>query len=59
MITTARKLTKGRLIVVYGAGGQADKGKRPMMSEVVTKLADIAILTTDDPGRKPEEIIKE
>lgn len=60
VITTARKLTKGRLIVVYGAGGQADKGKRPMMSEVVTKLADIAILTTDDPrGEDPEEIVKE
>ncbi|MGB4262757.1 MAG: UDP-N-acetylmuramoyl-L-alanyl-D-glutamate--2,6-diaminopimelate ligase [Fervidobacterium sp.] len=60
VITTARKLTKGRLIVVYGAGGQADKGKRPMMSEVVTKLSDIAILTTDDPrGEDPEEIIRE
>jgi UDP-N-acetylmuramoyl-L-alanyl-D-glutamate--2,6-diaminopimelate ligase len=60
VILAARKLAKGRVIVVYGAGGQADKGKRPMMAEVVTKLADIAILTTDDPrGEDPEEIIKE
>ncbi|MGQ9856691.1 MAG: UDP-N-acetylmuramoyl-L-alanyl-D-glutamate--2,6-diaminopimelate ligase [Fervidobacterium sp.] len=60
VILSARKLAKGRVIVVYGAGGQADKGKRPMMAEVVTKLADIAILTTDDPrGEDPEEIIRE
>ncbi|MEN3042691.1 MAG: UDP-N-acetylmuramoyl-L-alanyl-D-glutamate--2,6-diaminopimelate ligase [Fervidobacterium sp.] len=60
VIKSARKIAKGRLIVVYGAGGQADKGKRPMMAEVVTQLADIAILTTDDPrGEDPEEIIQE
>jgi len=60
VITSARKLAKGRLIVVYGAGGQADRGKRPLMAEIVTKLADIAILTTDDPrGEDPEEIIRE
>lgn len=60
VILSARKLAKGRVIVLYGAGGMSDKGKRPMMAEVVTKLADIAILTTDDPrGEDPEEIIKE
>ncbi len=60
VILSARKLAKGRVIVVYGAGGSSDKGKRPMMAEVVTKLADIAILTTDDPrGEDPEVIIKE
>ncbi|WP_448377060.1 UDP-N-acetylmuramoyl-L-alanyl-D-glutamate--2,6-diaminopimelate ligase [Fervidobacterium sp.] len=60
VILSARKLSKGRVIVVYGAGGSSDKGKRPMMAEVVTKLADIAILTTDDPrGEDPEVIIKE
>jgi len=58
VILSARKLAKGRVIVVYGAGGSSDKGKRPMMAEVVTKLADIAILTTDDPrGEDPEGII--
>ncbi len=60
VIKSAKKLAKGRIIVVYGAGGQADKGKRPMMAEVVTQLADIAVLTTDDPrGEDPEEIIRE
>ncbi|WP_346774414.1 UDP-N-acetylmuramoyl-L-alanyl-D-glutamate--2,6-diaminopimelate ligase [Fervidobacterium sp. 2310opik-2] len=60
VISSARKLAKGRVIVVYGAGGQSDKGKRPMMAEVVTRIADIAILTTDDPrGENPEEIINE
>ncbi|MGC8820940.1 MAG: UDP-N-acetylmuramoyl-L-alanyl-D-glutamate--2,6-diaminopimelate ligase [Fervidobacterium sp.] len=60
VIKSARKLSRGRVIVVYGAGGQADKGKRPMMAEVVTTLADIAILTIDDPrGEDPEEIIRD
>ncbi len=61
VIMSARKLVKnGRIITVYGAGGHADKGKRPMMAEVVTKLSDISILTTDDPrGERPEDIIAE
>lgn len=60
VILSARKLSKGRVIVVYGASGGADRGKRPMMADVVTKLADIAILTTDDPkGEDPEEIVRE
>ncbi len=57
-LITARRLTSGRIITVFGAGGQADKGKRPMMAEVVCKYSDVTIITTDDPrGEDPEEIL--
>ena len=61
-ITTARKLLpeKGRVIVVFGAGGRADKGKRKLMGRVVSELADVAIVTNDDPrGEDPQEIIND
>jgi UDP-N-acetylmuramoyl-L-alanyl-D-glutamate--2,6-diaminopimelate ligase len=44
-----RPLTPGRLIVVFGAGGNRDKGKRPQMGRVASELADLAIVTTDNP----------
>lgn len=48
------------MIVVFGAGGNSDRGKRPMMSEVASKLADVVILTTDDPrGEDPEQIMED
>ncbi|QTA37137.1 UDP-N-acetylmuramoyl-L-alanyl-D-glutamate--2,6-diaminopimelate ligase [Thermosipho ferrireducens] len=60
VIISLRKLSKGRIIVVFGAGGQSDKGKRPMMGEIVSKYADITIVTTDDPrGEDPREIISD
>ncbi|MBB6062830.1 UDP-N-acetylmuramoyl-L-alanyl-D-glutamate--2,6-diaminopimelate ligase [Thermosipho japonicus] len=60
VILSLRKLTKGRLITVFGAGGQSDIGKRPMMGEVVSKYSDITIITTDDPrGEDPLKIIKD
>ncbi|AEH51856.1 UDP-N-acetylmuramoyl-L-alanyl-D-glutamate--2,6-diaminopimelate ligase [Pseudothermotoga thermarum] len=59
-LITARKLSSGRVITVFGAGGQADKGKRPLMAEVVCKYSDITIITTDDPrGEDPEEILRQ
>ncbi|WP_073073346.1 UDP-N-acetylmuramoyl-L-alanyl-D-glutamate--2,6-diaminopimelate ligase [Thermosipho atlanticus] len=60
IILSLRKLSKGRIITVFGAGGQADKGKRPMMGEIASKYSDIAIITTDDPrGEDPNKIIKD
>jgi len=57
VLKTARKLAKGRVIIVFGAGGNSDKGKRPMMAKIASELADVMIVTTDDPrGEDPKEI---
>jgi len=59
-LVTAKHLASGRIITVFGAGGQADKGKRPMMAQVVCQYSDVAIITTDDPrGEDPLEILSE
>jgi UDP-N-acetylmuramoyl-L-alanyl-D-glutamate--2,6-diaminopimelate ligase len=48
-LESARELTKGELIVVFGAGGQRDKKKRPLMGEIASKFADFVIVTSDNP----------
>lgn len=59
-LVTAKHISSGRIITVFGAGGQADRGKRPMMAEVVCRYSDVAIITTDDPrGEDPFEILAE
>lgn len=59
-LVTAKHLTTGRLITVFGAGGMADKGKRPLMAEVASKLSDVVIITTDDPrGEDVDEILSQ
>jgi len=58
VLTTARKLTKGRLITIFGCGGDRDKTKRPIMGEVVTSLSDYAFVTSDNPRTEdPTQII--
>ncbi len=62
VLKTSRKLLddKGRIIIVFGAGGMSDKGKRKIMGRVVSELADVAIVTNDDPrGEDPEEIAED
>ncbi len=60
VLQTARGLTTGRLICVFGCGGDRDRGKRPIMGRIVSELADVAIVTSDNPrSEDPLAIIDE
>ncbi|GAA3803135.1 UDP-N-acetylmuramoyl-L-alanyl-D-glutamate--2,6-diaminopimelate ligase [Sphaerisporangium flaviroseum] len=49
VLRALREVTSGNLIIVLGCGGDRDRGKRPMMGEAAARLADVAILTSDNP----------
>ena len=57
VLATLRPLTDGQVIVVLGAGGDRDPGKRPIMGEIAARLADVLIVTDDNPRTEdPAEI---
>ena len=58
VLLAAREITGGRLIVVFGAGGERDTSKRVRMGEVAARYSDVQIVTSDNPRREdPERII--
>ena len=60
ILQASKTYTPGRVICVFGCGGDRDKTKRPRMGEVAGRLADYTIVTTDNPRtEKPEDIIKD
>jgi len=60
VLMTVSELTKGRVIVVFGCGGDRDKGKRAPMGRASCDLSDFSILTSDNPRtEEPREILKQ
>lgn len=60
ILKASRVYTKGKIICVFGCGGDRDTAKRPMMGEIAGKLAGYTVITSDNPrSEKPEEIIRQ
>lgn len=57
ILSTAREFTRGRLITIFGCGGDRDRTKRPIMGQIGAELSDIAIITSDNPRTEEPEII--
>ncbi len=57
VLATLRQLTSGRLVLVFGCGGDRDRGKRPLMGEVAGRGADVVLITSDNPRSEAAEAI--
>lgn len=58
VLRTLRPFAHGKLVVVFGCGGDRDRGKRPVMGEIATRLADLAIVTDDNPRSEEPAAIR-
>ncbi len=59
-LTCLREMTRGRLICVFGCGGDRDRGKRPLMGQTAASISDLVIVTSDNPRtEEPERIIED
>jgi UDP-N-acetylmuramoyl-L-alanyl-D-glutamate--2,6-diaminopimelate ligase len=60
VLRAARRLTEGKLIAVFGAGGDRDRDKRPKMGQAGAELSDLTVITSDNPrSEEPEKIVAE
>jgi UDP-N-acetylmuramoyl-L-alanyl-D-glutamate--2,6-diaminopimelate ligase len=58
VLNSVRPFTTGRVVVVFGCGGDRDKGKRPIMGEIACRLADVVIVTDDNPRSEDPATIR-
>jgi UDP-N-acetylmuramoyl-L-alanyl-D-glutamate--2,6-diaminopimelate ligase len=60
LLTTAQTVRTGRIITVFGCGGDRDRGKRPKMGRVAARYSDVVVVTSDNPRTEdPDAIIRE
>ncbi|HWS57649.1 MAG TPA: UDP-N-acetylmuramoyl-L-alanyl-D-glutamate--2,6-diaminopimelate ligase [Actinotalea sp.] len=57
-LEAVRPITPGRLVLVLGSDGDRDQGKRPMMGEIAARLADVVVVTDENPRSEPPELIR-